>query len=248
MTIPQTVSETLPQTDWLAEAQRICELEQAEPPRQGAPSLLEDIYRVNRFLIAMANGNYRSVAASVAGFARETLFHLERRAKDGYIPAIAFFNAVEKAESQAEEEMVTCVRDAAKKGPQFWAAGMTYLERRQPDRWGKRQDDSQAPKVIVQIGTQHGDVSVSLAPSPQIQPTQSETLQIQAINSPVSDKVDYVNQAKWLTSETIDVPRRIESEAPGGPARRGKPRGTRPRAGATSPRRGRSRAKGVSGG
>jgi len=54
---------------------------------------------------------------------------------------------------------------AAGKQPQFWAAEMTYLERKYPDRWGRRQDDQSVPKVIVQIGIKDSDVSISTVSS-----------------------------------------------------------------------------------
>lgn len=72
---------------------------------------------------------------------------------------MAFVDAVEKAEAQAEADMVHNVR-AASKLPQFWAAGMTIMERKNPDRWGRRQDDSSAPRVVVQIGAKDSDVKV----------------------------------------------------------------------------------------
>ena len=61
----------------------------------------------------------------------------------------------------AESTSVQHVRHAGK-DPRFWAADMTYLERRYPDRWGRRQDDGSAPKVIVQIGALMSDVTVNV--------------------------------------------------------------------------------------
>jgi hypothetical protein len=50
--------------------------------------------------------------------------------------------------------------------PQFWAAEMTYLERRFPEKWGRRQDSQDGPKVVVQIGVRDSDVRVQIAESP----------------------------------------------------------------------------------
>ena len=84
---------------------------------------------------------------------------------DGDEAAIAFRDAIEKAEALAESETVRNVRQASKL-PQFWAAGMTYLERKHPERWGRRQEDSAAPKVVVNIGVRDSDVQVQvLSPS-----------------------------------------------------------------------------------
>jgi hypothetical protein len=45
----------------------------------------------------------------------------------------------------------------------FWTAGMTWAERKFPDRWGRRQEDAQTPRVVVQIGVKDSDVQVNLA-------------------------------------------------------------------------------------
>jgi hypothetical protein len=57
------------------------------------------------------------------------------------------------------------------KDPRFWAAEMTYLERRHPDRWGRRQEEAAGPKVVVQIGIKDSDVQISLSPIPAASPT-----------------------------------------------------------------------------
>lgn len=111
------------------------------------------------FLAAIADGNYRETALKLAGIAKQTYYNTTKRAEAGDIAAMAFVDAVEKAEAQAEAEMVHNVRSASKL-PQFWAAGMTIMERKNPDRWGRRQDDSTAPRVIVQIGAKDSDVKV----------------------------------------------------------------------------------------
>lgn len=196
------------ETDWLLTAQRVSQLAGERYPT------LQDTQRIYRFLTAIANGNHISTSQKIAGFATQTLYDWKTYAKSGEVAAILLIEAIEKAEALAEGEMVECVRNAAKRGPQFWAAGMTYLERRQPDKWGKRTDDNSAPKVVVQIGVQQGDVSVSFGPSPPQHHLEGESQQIQAITAPESDNLDYVNRAKLLTGQTIDVPRRNRSEGP----------------------------------
>jgi hypothetical protein len=108
----------------------------------------------------LADGNYRDTACQVADISKVTFYATLKRADAGEPAAIAFVNAVQKAEAWAESETVRNVRNASKL-PQFWAAGMTWLERKSPDKWGRRQDDSSAPKVIVQIGIKDSDVSIS---------------------------------------------------------------------------------------
>jgi hypothetical protein len=50
----------------------------------------------------------------------------------------------------------------AGRDPRFWAADMTFLERRAPDRWGRRQNDESVPRVVVQIGVKDSDVQVGI--------------------------------------------------------------------------------------
>jgi len=44
---------------------------------------------------------------------------------------------------------MAAIRAAGAAGPQFWLASMTFLERRFPERWSRRQDREPGPPVIV---------------------------------------------------------------------------------------------------
>ncbi len=125
----------------------------------GRPSNLEDADKVQRFLAYLSDGNYRDTACRASGFSLSSLKRYMDRAEAGDEAAIAFRAAVERAEADAESETVRNVRNASKL-PQFWAAGMTYLERKSPEKWGRRTDESAAPKVIVQVGGHASDVKV----------------------------------------------------------------------------------------
>ena len=115
----------------------------------------------------MTDGNYRETACKLAGISKMALKRWLDLAETGNEAAIAFRDALEKAEAAAESETVRNVRNASKL-PQFWAAGMTWLERKSPEKWGRRQDDSSTPKVIVQIGARDSDVTVNvLSPVPR---------------------------------------------------------------------------------
>lgn len=145
--------------DWLTEAQYIASLYQHAI---GRPSAITDLYRVEKVLRYVADGNYIETAAKAAGFDRGTIHDWKKRAESGEPAAVAFTRALEKAEAIAEMDAVTDVRKAGKAGPQYWAASATRLERRHPDRWGKRPEAVDTPRVIVQIGVKDGDVRVSL--------------------------------------------------------------------------------------
>jgi transposase-like protein len=131
----------------------------------GAPSTLGDPDKVQLLLASIRDGNYRETAIKQAGIAKQTFYNWLKKAEAGDKAASQFVDALEKAEADAEAETVRNVRNASKL-PQFWAAGMTWLERKSPDKWGRRQDDASTPKVIVQIGVKDGDVQVQIAPSP----------------------------------------------------------------------------------
>ena len=66
------------------------------------------------------------------------------------------------AEALAEATAVGHVR-AAGKDPRFWAAEMTYLERKNPDRWARRAEDTSMPRVVVQVGIATADVKVQFS-------------------------------------------------------------------------------------
>jgi len=147
------------------QAQTIANLYQ--PPSTGRPSDIGSASTVQQFLEAIGDGNYIETAAKLAGLSKVTVYEWLKRGQAGEAAYVAFANAVERAEARAEAKMVANVRRASEL-PQFWAAAATHLERRHPDRWSKRQEDSQAPKVIVQIGAGTGDIKVGIALSPAV--------------------------------------------------------------------------------
>jgi hypothetical protein len=94
--------------------------------------------------------------------------HIVEEAADAGDPLVhrkrlaAVAHVVQVAEACAEDESIADVR-AAGKDPRFWTAGMTWAERKFPDRWGRRQDDGQTPRVIVQLGVSAERVQVNVA-------------------------------------------------------------------------------------
>ncbi len=145
--------------DWLNEAQYIAS--KVDQPI-GRPSMLQDVYRLQKVLQAVAAGNYIESACAASGISRNTLYSWKQQAKDGHIACIAFSDALERAEALGELDASQDVRKAGK-SPQFWAAAMTHLERRHPTRWGKRQEEGTQAKVVVNIGVKDGDVSITTA-------------------------------------------------------------------------------------
>jgi hypothetical protein len=58
---------------------------------------------------------------------------------------------IQRAEAFAETESIGHDRDAGR-DPRFWAAGMTWAERRAPERWGRRQETGDGPRVQITFG------------------------------------------------------------------------------------------------
>jgi transposase-like protein len=146
-------------------------------PNGGRPALVSDADKVQVFLAAIQDGNYRETACRVAGIAKQTLYNAIKRAEQGDEASQAFVDALEKAEALAESQTVRNVRKASE-SPQFWAAGMTWLERKSPEKWGRRNEDGSGPKVLVQIGVGAGDVQVqiaSLSPVPRSELAEEST-------------------------------------------------------------------------
>jgi transposase-like protein len=127
----------------------------------GAPSGLANPDILQVLLAAITDGVSYESACRSAGIAPRTIYNWKTRAEAGDEAAKAFVHALEKAEADTERR---AVRNTLKAGesPQFWAANMTYLERKYPEKWGRRQDDSAGPKVQVIIGASESEVRVNV--------------------------------------------------------------------------------------
>ena len=90
-----------------------------------------------RILNSIRAGNYMEVAAGAAGISKVTLLDWLRRGARGGSPKHAKLAAdFAQAELQAEEMAVGHITMAAMKG--IWQAAAWRLERKHPDRWGRR--------------------------------------------------------------------------------------------------------------
>ena len=133
-----------------------------QPPATGRPSDIADAHLLRELFEAIRAGNYLDTACHLVGLAPVTVYEWKRRGETGERPFAQFAHALKAASAQAEAAAVANVRKAGQL-PQFWAAEMTYLERRHPEKWGRRQDGESGPKVVVQIGVSGGDVKVAIA-------------------------------------------------------------------------------------
>lgn len=89
-----------------------------------------------KFIDALAAGNYLRVAANYAGITYTTFYRwLEKGKTIGSGPYHEFCDAVEKAQADSEVARIERIIKAAKTG--IWTADAWYLERRYPERWGR---------------------------------------------------------------------------------------------------------------
>jgi hypothetical protein len=118
-----------------------------------------DFGKIARLVDALAAGNYLDTAADLAGISRASVRSWMAHAEKGDPRYQHIAALLQLAASLAEADSVAHVR-AAGQDPRLWAASMTFLERRYPGKWGRRSDESDVPRVIVQIGVQASDVRV----------------------------------------------------------------------------------------
>lgn len=142
-----------------AEQQAANVLVKYQPAATGRPSALGDDKVLTDLLAAVAAGNYLEVACDYAGLDRSTITRWQQKAESGDVGAQEFCKALKRAETLAEIAAVDSVRSHWGKE---WASAMTYLERRKPERWSKRDaDGAGGPRVVVQIGIRDSDVQIT---------------------------------------------------------------------------------------
>src|SRR5688572_23536628 len=90
--------------------------------------------------------------ANSGGIAPSSVRNWMKASEDGDSRYAAVAHRIRVAEACAEDETIADVR-AAGKDPRFWTAGMTWAERKFLERWGRRQDDANTPRVVVQMGS-----------------------------------------------------------------------------------------------
>lgn len=101
-------------------------------PSKLTPELRDKICKL------IEEGNYPAQAASLEGVAESTFYDWMKRGREAKYKSkfSEFMEAVKKAESEAEKYHVGIIKKAAK---EKWTASAWYLERKYPERWGRRQ-------------------------------------------------------------------------------------------------------------
>lgn len=90
-----------------------------------------------RIIAAIRNGNTYEASANYGGISYDSLRGWLNRGEDeAEGEFFEFFNAIKKAEAEAEVESVALIRRSAQDGQ--WQAAAWFLERRKPSDWGRR--------------------------------------------------------------------------------------------------------------
>lgn len=104
-------------------------------PKMGRPSKITPELQAE--LIKWLNaGNYIETAAHLAGVSKQTVYAwLKKGQKQSRGQFRDFLDAVKKAEAGAEARLLLLVEKAAAKN---WQAAAWRLERKHPERWGRK--------------------------------------------------------------------------------------------------------------
>ena len=127
----------------------------------------------DKLLKYIEDGNYISVACHAVGIHPNTYCNWVRLAEEyaanpdnGNEYKKIYFDFCEelkRIEAQAEANIISDVRKSGKM-PQYWAAGMTMLERKHKDRWGRQDTPIVESKVLIALQ----DRFASLRESPKV--------------------------------------------------------------------------------
>lgn len=106
----------------------------------GRPSKLTPAIH-DALVASLTGGNYRDTAAKTVGIHVATLYRWIERGEadiehDKATPYRDLCEALTRAEAEAEQFAVTCLRDAMSED---WRAAQAFLERKHFERWGKRE-------------------------------------------------------------------------------------------------------------
>ena len=89
-----------------------------------------------KIVSAIRAGNFAAVAAGYAGICESTFYRWIQKGKEAKSGIYCEFReAIKSAENESEVRAVAHIQKHMTKN---WQAAMTYLERKHPDRWGRR--------------------------------------------------------------------------------------------------------------
>ena len=105
--------------------------------RHGRPTRLTKAVQ-KALVAAIERGHYYITACQLVGISYTAFREWQHKGEAGAAPYADFVKALKAAEAKAEDRMLKIVLDAPTIDGKNWQAAMTFLERRHPDRWGRR--------------------------------------------------------------------------------------------------------------
>ena len=101
----------------------------------GRPSKLTKVLE-DKIVMLITAGNYVETACAACGLTRDSYYLWLKKGARGEEPYVSFSDRVNEAMAMAEVRDVMTIEKAAMGG--VWAAAAWKLERRNPERWGRR--------------------------------------------------------------------------------------------------------------
>ena len=106
------------------------------PSKRGRPPKINDPERIEKLLNALKAGNYIDAACAWAGIGENTYYTWMKKGEDAKSGKYREFReSVKEAKAQAEVILVAQIKQAI---PEHWQAAAWMLERRNPEKWGRR--------------------------------------------------------------------------------------------------------------
>lgn len=110
-----------------------------------------------KLVSAIAHGNYHEVACFLVGIGSSTFYSWMKKGEEENSKRIYrdFVEAIKKAEAIAEAQRLQVISKASHEN---WQAAAWYLERRYPDRWGRRKHELEHKgELDLNIVVDYGD-------------------------------------------------------------------------------------------
>lgn len=93
---------------------------------------------INQIAALVSSGNYIETACQISGISRSTFYDWKKKGEEGKRPFLEFLDTIKKAEAIAEAKRIQLISQASEEN---WQAAAWYLERRFPERWGRKKVD-----------------------------------------------------------------------------------------------------------
>jgi hypothetical protein len=129
----------------------------------GRHAAIADKSTIETLFRAVSAGLNQRDSCAAAGISPRTFQHWQERAESEPDSAFSALFADLKAAKAAGK--LAHLENIKKHSAKEWTASAWTLERTDPEQFGKRDSDSSAPRVVVQIGVRDGDVQVALSPT-----------------------------------------------------------------------------------